>query len=367
MEFKNHDLIPDTDFKGVRIEHVPVKDPKGERVSGIHATRITLNNPEKLNSYTTEMVKGVIHGFRRASNDRASVAVIFTGEGTRAFCTGGNTAEYAEYYAGCPEEYRQYLRLFNDMITTILHCDKPVICRVNGMRIAGGQEIGMACDFTVAQDLAVFGQAGPRHGSAPDGGSTDLLPLFVGIERAMASCALCETWSAHKALRLGLITKIVPALEVDGHFVPNPFVITDRWIDDEGNVVHGEFKKGDDRAAAKQMVSLGSVNLSKLDHAVDELVTSLAMTMPGCLTKTVESVRKHKLERWNRNKESNRAWLSLNMMNEGRAGFRAFNEGSKGCREPDFLLLRRRLAEGATWGGELIEEILPAARREVSQ
>ena len=57
----------------------------------------------------------------------------------------------------------------------------------------------MACDFSVAQDLALFGQAGPRHGSAPDGGSTDFLPLFVGIEAAMESCTLCEHWSAHKA------------------------------------------------------------------------------------------------------------------------------------------------------------------------
>ena len=94
------------------------------------------------------------------------------------------------------------MRLFNDMVTAILHCDKPVICRVNGMRIAGGQEIGMACDFSVAQDLALFGQAGPKHGSAPDGGSTDFLPLFVGIEAAMESCTLCEPWTAHKAYRL---------------------------------------------------------------------------------------------------------------------------------------------------------------------
>ena len=70
----------------------------------------------------------------------------------------------------------------------------------------------MACDFTVASDLASFGQAGPKHGSAPDGGSTDFLPLFVGIERAMQSCTLCETWSAHRALDYGLITEIVPAL-----------------------------------------------------------------------------------------------------------------------------------------------------------
>jgi 6-oxo-cyclohex-1-ene-carbonyl-CoA hydrolase len=84
------------------------------------------------------------------------------------------------------------------------------------------------------------------------------------------------------------------------------------------------------------------------------------MTMPGCLAKTIESVRKHKLEHWDRNRETNRAWLGLNMMTEGRAGFRAFNEGSKACREPDFLLLRRRLAEGAVWNDELTNEILAA-------
>jgi 6-oxo-cyclohex-1-ene-carbonyl-CoA hydrolase len=303
------------------------------------------------------MVKGVILGMRRAAADRAAVAVVFTGSGTRAFCTGGNTAEYAEYYAGRPDEYRQYMRLFNDMVSAILACDKPVICRVNGMRIAGGQEIGMACDFSVAQDLAVFGQAGPRHGSAPDGGSTDFLPLFVGIEAAMESCTICDLWSAHKAMRLGLLTNVVPALKVDSRFVPNPLVVTDRWVD-EGRIVFGEPKTGAERDAAKKLLAAGEVDLSLLDREVNALVFKLANTMPGCLTKTLESVRKHKLAHWDRNRESNRAWLALNMMTEGRAGFRAFHEGSKTCREADFLLLRRRLAEGEAWGDELTGEVI---------
>ncbi|MCP3981854.1 MAG: 6-oxocyclohex-1-ene-1-carbonyl-CoA hydratase [bacterium] len=361
MEFKNHELIPEQEYEGVLYERRALRDREGNEVEGLFSVRITLNNPAQYNSYTTEMVKGVIAGMRRASEDRACVAVVFTAVGDKAFCTGGNTAEYAEYYAGRPEEYRQYMRLFNDMVTTILHCDKPVICRVNGMRIAGGQEIGMACDFTIAQDLAVFGQAGPRHGSAPDGGSTDFLPLFVGIEAAMESCTLCETWSAHKARRLGLVSRIVPALKVDGEFVPNPMVVTDRWLDDRGNIVHGESVTGPDRAAAKERLKSGEIDLSLLDREVDGFLFSLAMTMPGCLSKTVESVRKHKLEHWNRNKESNRAWLGLNMMNEGRTGFRAFHEGTKKCREADFLLLRRRLGEGGVWGEELIEEVLAKA------
>jgi 6-oxo-cyclohex-1-ene-carbonyl-CoA hydrolase len=361
MQFKNHDLIESFEYPGVRLERVLVKDPGGQVVDGLHATRITLDNQAQLNSYTTAMVKGVILGMRQASNDRRCVAVVFTGAGTRAFCTGGNTAEYAEYYAGRPEEYRQYMRLFNDMVTAILHCDKPVICRVNGMRIAGGQEIGMACDFSIAQDLATLGQAGPKHGSAPDGGSTDFLPLFVGMERAMESCTLCEHWSAHKAHRLGLLTTIVPALKIDGAFVPNPLVVTDRLLDPFGRPVLGEPRSGDERARGKELLARGTVDLTLLDAEVDRLVTALAMTMPGCLTKTVESVRKHKLQHWDRNRETNRAWLGLNMMTEGRAGFRAFHEGGRACREPDFLLLRQRLAEGATWGEELTLAVLEKA------
>ncbi len=356
--FKDHDLVPQADAPGVRYEEVPLARADGRAAEGLHSVRITLDNPKQLNSYTTEMVKGVILGMRRASNDRACVAVVFTGAGTRAFCTGGNTAEYAEYYSGNPEEYRQYMRLFNDMVTAILHCDKPVICRVNGMRIAGGQEIGMACDFTVAQDLALFGQAGPRHGSAPDGGSTDFLPLFVGIEAAMESCTLCGHWSAHKAYRMGLVTKLVPALKVDGKFVANPLVVTDRWTDELGRIVHGEMKEGAARAAGKETLAKGEVDLSLLDREVDALVLALANTMPGCLSKTLESVRKHKLEHWDKNRESNRAWLGLNMMTEGRLGFRAFHETARGQREVDFLELRARLASGEPWSDSLLETLL---------
>jgi len=362
MTLKNHDLTGPVEFAGLRYEQVPLVAPDGTAVPGLHTVRITLDNPSQLNAYTTDMVRGMILGMRRASNDRGAVAVVVTGAGTRSFCTGGNTTEYAEYYAGKPDEYRQYLRLFVDMITSILLCDKPVICRVNGMRIAGGQEIGMACDYSVSQDLALFGQAGPRHGSAPDGGSTDFLALFVGAEAAMQSCTLSEHWSAHKAHRFGLISSVVPALKVDGKFVANPMAITDRWIED-GQIVFGDLKTGAEREAGKAVLASGEVDLTRLDAAVDQLVFKLANTMPGCLTKTIQSVRKHKLEHWDQNRETNRAWLSLNMMTEGRAGFRAFNEGSKACREVDFLLLRRRLAEGAVWGDALTEEILAKAHQ----
>jgi 6-oxo-cyclohex-1-ene-carbonyl-CoA hydrolase len=362
-EFKHHGLVADFSRPGVRFERKPARTPDGKVAEGLYNAWITLDNPSQFNSYTTDMVKGVILAFRAASDMRDVNAVVFTGAGDRAFCTGGNTKEYAEYYAGHPQEYRQYMRLFNDMVSAILACDKPVICRVNGMRIGGGQEIGMACDFSVAQDLARFGQAGPKHGSAPIGGATDFLPVIVGAERAMAACVLCEPFSAHKAYQMGVLTDIVPALHVDGHFVANPLVETERMTDAYGRFVFGEPKTGDALKDGKALLARGSVDLSLLDAKVEELCAKMLLTFPDCTTKTLEELRKPKLDAWNRNKENSRAWLALNMMTEARAGFRAFNEGTKESREVDFVALRQALARGQAWNDSFTDGLMPAARR----
>jgi 6-oxo-cyclohex-1-ene-carbonyl-CoA hydrolase len=359
----DHNLVGETVVPGVILERRPARCPGGTVVEGLFHAWITLDNPKQYNSYTTEMVKGVILAFRRASAMRDVVAVVFTGAGEKAFCTGGNTKEYAEYYAGNPQEYRQYMRLFNDMVSAILGCDKPVICRVNGMRIGGGQEIGMACDFSVAQDLARFGQAGPKHGSAPIGGATDFLPLMIGAEKAMDSGILCEPWSAHKAYRLGIISNVVPALKVDGKFMPNPLVETERFLDDYGRIVHGEAKTGEDLDAGKALLKKGEVDLALLDEAVDKLCAKFIDMFPDCLTKTLEELRKPKLIAWNANKENSRAWLALNMMTEARAGFRAFNEPVDGQREIDFIGLRQALGKGEPWTDELTGRIMPGARQ----
>ncbi len=356
----DHNLVPEQEYEGVLVERKPAKRLDGSVAEGLYNTWITLNNPAQYNSYTTEMVKGVILAFRTASNSRDVNAVVFTGVGDKAFCTGGNTKEYAEYYAGNPQEYRQYLRLFNDMVTSMLTCDKPVICRVNGMRIGGGQEIGMAADYSVAQDLSNFGQAGPKHGSAAIGGATDFLPVMIGCEQAMVSGTLCEPFSAHKAYRLGVVSQIVPALKVDGKFVANPCAITDQMLDEYGRIIHGEFKTGADMKAARAMIKEGEIDLSLLDEAVEALCAKLIETFPECMTKSLEELRKPKLESWNRNNQDSRAWLSLNMMNEAKTGFRAFNEGNREVgREIDFVALRQALAEATPWSAELIESLMP--------
>ena len=355
----SHNLT-EVEYKEIIFEKRACLDNTGNPIEGLYNAWIILNNPQQYNSYTTQAVKEVILAFREASNDRSVVATVFTAVGDKAFCTGGNTKEYAEYYAGNPQEYKQYMRLFNDMVTAILMSDKPVINRVNGMRIGGGQEIGMACDFSIAQDMARFGQAGPKHGSAPDGGSTDFLNLFVGVELAMYSCTVCDPWSAHEALRYGLISEIVPALKVNGEFVSNPMVRIDKWICERtGKIIYGLQKKGDKLAEGKAILKSGEVDLSLLDEAVERMCTKLLYLMPNCLSKTINSIRKKKLEHWDKNHEANRDWLSLNMMTEGRAGFRAFNDGPRENREVDFIKLRQLLAQGKPWDEEMQKEISP--------
>ncbi len=364
MQLANHELLPGYEFRHIRYEERPVLGRDGAAVEGLHQVWIALDNERQLNSYTTEAVKEIILAFRRASMDRRCVAVVFTAVGARAFCTGGNTEEYATYYAGRPLEYLQYMRLFNDMVTAILLCDKPVICRVNGMRIGGGQEIGMACDFSIAGDHARFGQAGPVHGSAPDGGSTDFLHLYVGFAKAAESLALCEPWSAHKALRLGLVNELAPVhRDAAGTWLPNPYAVTDTWTDAFGRVVFGEWKTGDAAKAAKAQAAACTVDLSELDAAVERMVTRLLYTFPDCTRKTLESLRKKKLEHWHANSETNRSWLALNMNTEAAAGFPAFHFGDHTDREIDFVALRRAVAEGAVFDGALVRRVLPASAR----
>ena len=364
LELIDHDLVPGAELRAIRYEERPVRGRDGRPVDGLHQVWIWLDNESQLNSYTTRAIKEVILAFRRASADRRAVAVVFTGVGTRAFCTGGNTAEYATYYAGRPLEYLQYMRLFNDMVTGILLCDKPVVCRVNGMRIGGGQEIGMACDFSIAADHARFGQAGPVHGSAPDGGSTDFLDLYIGFAKAAESLVLCEPWSAHKALRLGLVNEIVPCHRTpEGAFVANPLVETGRLLDELGRPVLGEPKSGAALEEGKAFARRCTLDLGPLDEAVERMVTRLLHTFPDCTRKTLESLRKKKLAHWQANSETNRSWLALNMNTEAAAGFPAFHFGDRDEREIDFAALRRAYAEGRRFDGELVRAVLPPGAR----
>jgi 6-oxo-cyclohex-1-ene-carbonyl-CoA hydrolase len=361
---KDHDLWSDelfgTDPPCITYELRPVVNPaSGESVKGLYSAWIILNNPEQLNSYTTQMVKGVIAGFSRASMDRSVVSVVFTGAGDRAFCTGGNTKEYAEYYAGKPNEYGLYMDLFNAMVDAILNCKKPVICRSQGMRVAGGQEIGMATDLTISADTALFGQAGPRHGSAPDGGSTDFLPWMLSIEDAMWNCISCELWSAYKMKRLGMVSKVIPVLKKNEEFIRNPTVHTDKYVHD-GEIIYGEFLVGQAFKEARKLMKSYTVDLSLLDKAIDEVIWKFTNLFPGCLMKSIDGIRMKKKFFWDQTKLANRHWLSVNMTTEALLGFRAFNERKQTGKDViDFIKYRQLLAEAHPFNQDLIDTVLP--------
>jgi 6-oxo-cyclohex-1-ene-carbonyl-CoA hydrolase len=160
-----------------------------------------------------------------------------------------------------------------------------------------------------------------------------------------------------------VISDIAPALKVDGKYVANPLVETTRIVDDYGRLVFGKPKTGEALKAGQELMKRGTVDLDLLDQKVEALCSKLLYTFPDCTTKTVEELRKPKLDAWNRNKENSRAWLALNMMTEARAGFRAFNEGTRETgREIDFIALRRALAANTPWSDELTESVMPRAK-----
>jgi 6-oxo-cyclohex-1-ene-carbonyl-CoA hydrolase len=360
---KNHDLWGDEYFSdeapGIKYQLKPITNPKtGDVVDGLFSAWITLNNPRQYNSYTTTMVKGVIAGMHKASMDRRVVAVIFTGAGDRAFCTGGNTKEYSEYYSLKPTEYALYMDLFNAMVDAILNCKKPVICRVNGMRIAGGQEIGMACDLALSSDLAIYGQAGPKHGSAPVGGSVDFLPWMLPMELAMWNCISCEMWSAYKMKRLGLISKCVPVINQDGEWVRNPGVVIDKYVDD-GEIVYGEFKTGQAAKDARAFIKSATTDFSMLDAEIGKILWTFTNLFPHCLQMSIDSVRQKKKTYWDATKGAYRHWLATNMSSEAFLGFTAFNTKKiTGTDTIDFIKYRQLVSEGHPVDESLFEEVL---------
>ena len=363
-EIKNHQIFGDehfgTEAPCTVYKKKPLVNPQtGEEVEGLTTAWITLNNPAQFNSYTTEMVKGVIAGMHKASMERDVMAIIFTAEGDRSFCTGGNTKEYAEYYSKRPLEYTQYMDLFSGMIDGILKARKPVICRCNGMRIAGGQEIGQACDFTVAADTASFGQAGTRHGSTPTGGSTDFLPWNLSMEQAMWQATANEIWSAAKMERVGLITKAIPIKKNEsGEWVRDPRVITDKYVEN-GEIVYGEFKTGENFKTAKEALKGLATDWSLLDKFIDKMAWALTNTTFLCLMNTIESIRGKKKYFWDMMKSSQIYWLGANMNMEADIGFNAFNtQKITGQRTIDFIKYRQLLAKAKSFDAELMEEVL---------
>jgi len=165
-------------------------------------------------------------------------------------------------------------------------------------------------------------------------------------------------WSSYTMKQKGMVTKVVPVLKQDGEFIRNPLVITDKWIED-GEVVYGQFKRGEEAANAKGVLKSSEYDFSLLDKEVDKIVWTFTNLFPGCLMKSIDGIRQKKRFFWDMTKHEHRHWLAANMQGEAFLGFNAFNSKKiTGKDVVDFIEYRRQLASGAKMDESLYEAVL---------
>ena len=140
--------------------------------------------------------------------------MVLTGTGERAFCTGADLDEQQAFLER-PNDYWDWMGRFIEAIESIKDCAKPVVARLNGMVVGGGNELNIACDLAIAVDDVVFRHVGPSRGSLPAGGATQWMPLLVGDRRAREVLLLNRPVSAQQALEWGWINRVVPRAELD--------------------------------------------------------------------------------------------------------------------------------------------------------
>jgi naphthoate synthase len=172
---------------------------------------ITINRPETRNAFRTRTVHELTDAFADARFDPEIGVVVLTGAGDKAFCSGGDQKERGG--GGYAKDKERPMNV-DALHTAIRHCPKPVIAMVNGFAIGGGHVLHVLCDLSIAADTAVFGQTGPRVGSVDAGYGTGYLARVVGEKKAREIWYLCRQYSAHDALAMGLVNKVVPFKEL---------------------------------------------------------------------------------------------------------------------------------------------------------
>lgn len=175
------------------------------------AAWIIINRPKLYNAFRAQTIEDLIAAFKLAADDRSVSSVVLTGAGDKAFCTGGDQSAHEGQYDG-----RGIVGLPIDEFQSIIRdIPKPVIARVNGFAIGGGNVFATLCDLTIAADTAKFGQVGPKVGSVDAGWGTALLARHIGDKKAREMWFLNEQYTAQQALEMGLVNKVVPAAELD--------------------------------------------------------------------------------------------------------------------------------------------------------
>ncbi|VBB69335.1 Naphthoate synthase [invertebrate metagenome] len=173
--------------------------------------RITLNRPETYNAFRGRTTEELIHAFMMAGRDQSSGVIVLTGAGDKAFCSGGDQSAHEGHYDG-----RGTIGIpLEELHSVIRDVPKPVIARVQGYAIGGGNVLALLCDLTIASEQAVFGQVGPRVGSVDPGWGTAFLTRVVGEKKARELWYLCRRYTAQEALAMGLCNAVVPHDQLD--------------------------------------------------------------------------------------------------------------------------------------------------------
>lgn len=180
---------------------------------------ITINRPDRLNAFRRQTIRELAEAFEAAADDEAVGVIVFTGAGERAFCVGGDVRDPTRTAA----EKRNLHHLHDRLGMAIRNNGKPVIVKVRGYCIGGGNELNVLCDLTISGEGGRFGQAGPKIGSAPLWWGCQLLPLTVGEKKAREILYLTRQYTAAEALQMGLVNAVVPDDELDAE--------VDRWCE----------------------------------------------------------------------------------------------------------------------------------------
>jgi len=261
---------------------------------------------------------------------------VLTGEGHRAFCTGGDVREYNAEYVSRPRDYWKYIRRFRVLLDSMLHNGKPTIARLNGMAVGGGNELQMACDLTVMAEHAYLKQVGTHVGNVAAGGATQWLPLLVGDKRAREILFLNRPIPARQALAWGLVNQVVPAVKKASAFIEGA---TEEQV----------------RSAVAGRDGY-SISLELLERAVEELAAKLLESFPDCTRYTKEHLNFLKEFVWSSTVGHGADWLAMHFTGlEAFEGMSAFNQK----RPADYGMVRDRLANDDSpetpWGAHILD------------
>ncbi len=175
------------------------------------AAWITINREDKYNAFRGQTVEELIAAFNKAAWDKNIGVIVLTGAGEKAFCTGGDQSAHDGQYDG-----RGTIGLPIDELQSLIRdVPKPVIARVQGFAIGGGNVLATLCDFTIASEKAQFGQVGPKVGSVDPGFGTAYLARVIGEKKAREMWYMCRRYPADEAEKMGLVNKVVPHDQLD--------------------------------------------------------------------------------------------------------------------------------------------------------